>query len=331
MTRLTDSDRYTLLTTADASSLASFADEVESGLRADPKRLPCRFLYDHEGSLLFEQICDLPEYYPTRTERSILLERADELAGRFDEPISLIELGSGSASKTRLLIEAFLRRHRGLTFVPIDISRSVLERSAVSLLKEYAPLEIQAIEGEYEPGLRRRPRDLDQPQLILWLGSSIGNLDRAEAADFLASIRSHLGPRDELLVGIDLRKEASRLEAAYDDALGVTARFNLNLLARINRELGGNFELEHFRHRAYYSEEHGRVEMHLDSRRAQRVRIEHLDLEAGFTAGESIHTENAYKYSLDQIDELAGKAGLRSEARWLDADELFSLNLFTAT
>ncbi len=329
MAALSDSDRFSIVTTGQSAELRSFAEEVERGLRGEAKQLPCRFFYDKQGSLLFEQICELHEYYPTRAERSILTERAGELAARFDEPASIVELGSGSASKTRILIEAFLDRQDSLTFEPIDISRSALERSAAELLKAYSRLEIQAVVGEYEHGLHQRAREVDQPQLIVWLGSSIGNLDRSEAADFLRSVHKKMGPADELLVGIDLRKDARLLERAYHDSRGVTARFNLNLLARINRELGGEFDLAGFRHRARYLEEAGRVEMHLESVSEQRVRIEALDLEVEFDVGELSHTVNSYKYSIDEIESLAAAAGLRGEDRWLDAEGLFSLNLFS--
>jgi dimethylhistidine N-methyltransferase len=307
--------------------VAEFAREVEIGLTASPKRLPCRYFYDQQGSLLFEEICVLPEYYLTRTEREILRERAEEIASLFGEPIAMMELGSGSAAKTRLLIEAFLRRHASLRYVPIDISPTILEESSLALLQAYPRLEIAAVAAEYEAGLRQLQAETGRPKMILWLGSNAGNLDRSEATRFLSSVRETMTDRDRLLVGIDLRKERAVLERAYDDAGGVTARFNLNLLARINRELGGHFDLTRFRHRAVYNEPIGRVEIFLDSLTAQRVRIEALDREIAFAAGEPIHTENSYKYSLAEILGLVRASGLDLERQWLDPDRRFSVNL----
>jgi L-histidine N-alpha-methyltransferase len=320
-------ERFELTTAEPDRALATFAEEVENGLGTRPKRLPSRFLYDKQGSLLFEEICKLPEYYLTRAERSILEHRADELASRFPQAASLVELGSGSAEKTRLLIEAFLSRQGRLVFAPVDISRSALEESAAALLEDYPQLEIRAVEGEYERALQHIRSDGGGPRLVLWLGSSIGNLHPSEAAAFLARVRSATGPEDRVLVGVDLRKDAEILERAYDDSRGVTARFNLNLLSRINAELGGRFDEDGFCHRAVYRKDEGRVEMHLVSCRDQKVAVEALDLELEFAEGESIHTENSYKYSLEEIDELVETAGLRCEACWLDEDARFSLNL----
>src|SRR5438876_2474775 len=300
--------------------LEEFAREVERGLTASPKRLPCRYFYDQQGSRLFEEICALPEYYLTRAERQILQERAEEIAALFAEEVALVELGSGSAAKTRLLIEAFLHRHASLRYVPIDISPTILEASSLALLQAYPRLEIVAVAAEYREGLVRLQVETGRAKLILWLGSNVGNLDRPEAARFLRRVRETMTERDRLLVGIDLRKERAVLEAAYDDARGVTARFNLNLLARINQELGGRFDLTRFRHRAVYHEPMGRVEIYLDSLQTQRVRIEGLDLNVSFDAGEPIHTEDSYKYSIEEIAALAEAARLALERQWFDAE-----------
>jgi L-histidine Nalpha-methyltransferase len=313
-----------------------FAREVELGLTSTPKRLPCRYLYDQQGSCLFEEICALPEYYLTRTERRILQEHADEIAALFPEETTLVELGSGSAAKTRLLIEAFLRRRRAgrfarLRYVPIDISPTVLEESSVALLEAYPRLEIVAVAAEYQEGLVRLQEEIYRPKLILWLGSNVGNLDRPEAMRFLGIIRRTMTAWDRLLIGIDMRKARDVLDAAYDDPRGVTARFNLNLLARINRELGGQFDLSGFRHRAVYNEPRGRVEIYLDSLQAQRVRIEQLDLDVSFASGESIHTENSYKYSREEIAELAEAADLEVQRQWFDAEHRFSVSLMAAS
>jgi L-histidine N-alpha-methyltransferase len=266
----------------------------------------------------------------TRAEAEILRAHTPALAGQFSGSIALVELGSGSAVKTRVLIEAFLARQRILRYVPIDISPAALAESSGRLLQDYPALEITAVVAEYHKGLGHLRGRHDQPRLILWLGSNVGNFHRDEAAAFLAEVRRTMTAADRLLVGIDLRKDRSILEAAYDDSRGVTAGFNLNLLRRINRELGGHFNPEAFRHRAVYNEQAGRVEMYLDSREDQRVRLDRLDLEVAFAAGEPIHTENSYKYSFAEIEALAAAAGLRVEAQWLDSEKRFSANLLAA-
>jgi len=213
--------------------------------------------------------------------------------------------------------------------VPIDISPTILEASANDLLADYPELRIQAIAGQYEDGLKWLEKSVASPRLVLWLGSSIGNLDRASAAAFLANMASSLEPADRLLVGIDLRKSRRIIERAYDDSDGVTARFNLNLLSRINRELGGDFPVEQFDHQAVYLEREGRIEMRLVSQKACRVRIPGCDLTVDFEAGETIHTENSVKYSPEEIDELAADSGLQTRARWMDVDDYFSLSLLS--
>jgi dimethylhistidine N-methyltransferase len=240
-----------------------------------------------------------------------------------------MELGSGSASKTEILLQAILDRHGRARYLPVDVSESALLASARRLASTHPRLEVVAIAGDYEEGLRRLP-GAPGPRLVAWLGSNIGNLERSEAAAFLGRLRRLLAPGDRILVGIDLRKDRAVLEAAYDDDRGVTARFNLNLLARINAELGGRFDLGAFRHRALYDAARGRVEMHLVSRRAQRVRIDALACEVALARGETIHTENSYKYSLGEIDALAERAALRVERRWLDARERFASVLLAA-
>ncbi len=309
-----------------------FADAVRAGLSAAPKKLPCRYFYDAEGSRLFEEICTVEEYYLTRAEREILERRADEIASHLPAGTVLAELGSGSAAKTRLLIASILKREAALVYMPIDISGEMLERSSRELVEEYPTLAVRAVRDEYERGLRRMARDSARSspapaRLLLWLGSSIGNLDRQAAVAFLREIATVMSPRDRFLVGIDLRKDPAQLESAYDDAGGVTAQFNLNLLARINRELAGEFALERFRHRAEYDAVEGRVRMFLESRAAQTVRVATLDREFEFGAGERIHTEDCYKYSIREIDALARGAGLDVRERWLDGARRFSLNL----
>ncbi|MEE8474354.1 MAG: L-histidine N(alpha)-methyltransferase [Myxococcota bacterium] len=306
----------------------SFGEEVERGLTGPSKRIPCRFLYDERGSQLFEQICGTPEYYVTRAEHEILADRSEEIANIFPSPITLAELGSGSSSKTRLLIEALLRRHGGLRYLPVDISRTMLEASSLDLIDRYDALEIRAIASEYNAGLRHVGAETDRSKLIAWLGSNAGNYERADAAKLLGNVRSAMAPADRLLIGIDLRKDRETLEKAYDDAQGITAKFTVNLLDRINRDLGGHFDLEQFRHRAVYDEAEGRMEIGLVSLRHQRVVVDALDLEIDLAVGEFIHLEHAVKYSQSEIKELAASAGMRAERGWLDSRKRFSLNLF---
>jgi L-histidine N-alpha-methyltransferase len=321
------SARFALTQSDPREHLDSFAAAVEGGLCGHPKSLPCRFLYDEVGSALFEEICDLPEYYLTRTERALLEDCADEIAALLPNPVALAELGSGSSSKTRLLIEALLRRQRALRYVPVDISRTALKDAARALLSDYDALEVHAIADEYEEGLRHVRAETERPLVIAWLGSNVGNFERRAAARFLAGVCRQLRPTDRLLLGIDLRKEAHVLERAYDDPAGITARFNLNLLDRINRELGGRFDLDRFAHRAVYHKDEGRVELGLESRQDQQVEIAALGRVVKFAKHETIHTEDSYKYSLAEIEALAAGAGFRVAQRWLDGAQAYSLNL----
>ncbi len=319
--------RLTLIAGNTSNRLAVFARDVHKGLTASPKQLPCCYFYDGEGALLFEEICAVPEYYLTRAEREILEARADELISRFSVPPMLVELGSGSAAKTRLLIDTFLKRHGSLRYVPIDICRVMLEQSSLQLLEEYPQLEIRAIAAEYHEGLRHLQGLGAGPRLILWLGSNVGNFHRPEAVRFLHEVQDTMAAGDALLLGIDLRKERAVLERAYDDSQGITADFNLNLLDRINRELGGHFDRDAFRHRAIYNDELGRIEMYLVSKIDQQVPIDNLDLRVALSAGEAIHTENSYKYSFAEIESLAAASGFQITSQWLDERRQFSVAL----
>jgi len=305
-----------------------FADSVRDGLGSTPKTLPSRFFYDALGSRLFEEICDLPEYYLTRAETEILETSAAGLARDLPEIGVIVELGSGSAVKTEYLLRAFETDARPLSYAPIDVSRSALEASVERLERKHPRLEILPAVAEYESGLEEIHALGLEPKLTLWLGSSIGNLERPAASAFLARVRKTMVPADRLLIGIDLRKDRHVLERAYDDAPGVTARFNLNLLSRINRELKADFELDHFRHRVHYDEPSGSVQSFLESQREQRIRIRDLGIEVPFGEGERIHTEDSHKYSLAEIDSLAREAGLQLERRYFDSARRFTLNLF---
>lgn len=317
--------RFSLQGSPAPERLEDFAEDVRCGLRATPKRLSCRYIYDAEGSRLFEEICGLPEYYPTRSEASILRELAPELVSELGEVPELVELGSGSAEKTRLLIQAFLEAKGSLVYRPIDISADAVKGSARALLEDYPELRIEALAMDYHAGLAAlgSQRGAGCARLVLWLGSSIGNFSRSAAVSFLGQVRAEMEASDRMLVGIDLRKDAAVLEAAYDDSQGVTAAFNKNLLKRINTSFAANFDLGAFSHRACYLEEEGRIEMWLVSDEACTVRIEGLDLDVSFRAGEGIHTESSYKYSAQEIQALAEASGFGIVGKWTDAEQRF--------
>lgn len=321
-------ERFSLVTIDKEIFINNFSEDVKTGLTSESKYLPFVYFYDHVGSQLFEEICGLPEYYLTRTETEILEANADDIVSRFSEKTVLVELGSGSSTKTRILIEALLDRQKLAHYVPIDVSHQMLEESSHSLLEAYPDLEINAIAARYNEGIDHLNIRSDQQNFITWLGSSIGNFDRSEVTTFLRHIQKIMLPDGRFLVGIDLQKDKTIIEKAYNDEQGITAEFNLNLLAHVNRELGGNFVLENFDHKAIYNEEIGRIEMYLISNIEQKVYISELDLEVSFTANETIHTENSVKYSLDDIDTLAEESGLYVEQQWFDSERLFSLNLF---
>ncbi|HEY0384664.1 MAG TPA: L-histidine N(alpha)-methyltransferase [Pyrinomonadaceae bacterium] len=308
----------------------SFADDVRRGLLTRPRQLFPKYFYDELGSLLFEAICLLPEYYLTRAENEILTRYAGEIVESLDGPPTLLEMGSGSATKTRLIIEALLKRQPDLHYIPVDISASQLETSSRVLLQSYPRLRVTAYAGDYYDGLAALGKKERGRTLALFLGSNIGNFDPLEAHAFLRALRSVLHAGDALLLGADLKKPGELLEAAYDDALGVTASFNLNLLARINRELAADFDLRAFRHYVRYNEEAGRVEVYAESLRDQHVSLGKLDLEIDFHRGERIHTENSHKYDLDDLSRLATATGFRRTRTWLDEREQFSSNLFMA-
>lgn len=310
--------------------LAGLAEDVRKGLTAYPKRFLPKYFYDELGSQLFEAICLLPEYYLTRAENEILARYADEIAAAVDGQKTLVEMGSGSASKTRLIIEALLRSQGELLFMPVDISVTALESSSRILLQSYPQLRIEAFAADYFVGMAEVGKKPRRRTLALFLGSNISNFDPDEAMRFLRAMRNVLNKGDALLLGADLKKDRVMLEAAYNDALGVTSAFNLNVLARINRELGGTFDLHAFRHHAFYNETAGRIEIYIESLKHQTVRIEKLDLEVKFETGELIHTENSYKYDMAGIARLAGETGFAYSRSWFDSQERFSSNLLLA-
>ena len=302
------------------------AGAVRAGLLARAKWLPAWLFYDAAGSELFERITELPEYYPTRTERTLLADHAPEILGAAGPLRALVELGSGSATKTRILLAELLKRDRPFHYVPIDVSASALARSQADLAAAFPGLAVAPLAGSYEAALPRLGAH-PGPRLVLFLGSSLGNFHLQEAGALLARIREHLSAGDTLLLGLDLAKDPGVLLPAYDDGAGVTARFNLNLLARLNRELGADFDLAGFRHRALWNPRHQRVELHLESLAEQRVTLSALDLEVRFRRGERVHTENSYKYRQRRIEGLLRAAGWEFRRQWRDPRDWFTLCL----
>lgn len=303
---------------------ADFLQEVIAGLRGQPRSVPPKFFYDETGSRLFDRICATPEYYPTRTEIGILRENVAAIVGHVGRDCLLIEPGSGNSAKVRELLTPLMPR----VYMPVDISRQYLRESAARLAREYPWLEVRAAcadftTGQRLPGIPERGR-----RVAFFPGSSVGNFEPAAARAFLAFLAETVGEDGGLLIGVDLKKDTAVLEAAYNDAEGATAAFNLNLLTRINRELHADFDLDGFAHHAFYNPEHGRVEMHLVSCGNQRVRIQGQRFE--FRSGETIHTENSYKYTVQEFAALAAEAGFRQDAVWTDAESLFSVQYFSA-
>lgn len=294
------------------------------GLSAPRKTLPCKYFYDARGSELFDRICELPEYYPTRTETAILRDRIDEIAEVMPFGAALIEYGSGSSTKTRLLLD---RLDDLAAYVPVDISGSHLLRSAWRLRARYPRLSVRPVCADFTQPFNLPDLD-DRPRVVFFPGSTIGNFGPEDAVDLLAGMADVAGPGGGLLIGVDLLKSPEILIPAYDDAAGVTAAFNLNLLARINRELGGTFDLDAFSHRAVFNDDLGRIEMHLVSEIEQVAEVDGTPFR--FAEGETIHTENSHKYSREQFAALAARAGWRVDTVWTDPAELFSVQYLVA-
>src|SRR5580658_6535678 len=308
-----------------------FAADVRAGLtRTGQKELPSKYLYDNVGSALFEVISYLPEYGLTRADERLLRRHADEIVDRVAGPVAVAELGSGSGKKTRWLLEAFCRRQR-TSYYPVEISHSALvmcERE----LRDIDAISIVGFEREYLDGLLEVAayRKSGQHLFVLFLGSTIGNFDRPAGVKFLAEVRRILEPGDSLLLGTDLEKPSAQLLSAYDDEIGVTAAFDLNLLARINRDLGADFDLREFRHVAKINHEARSIEMHLQSKRRQTVSIPAAEVMVELLEGETIWTESSHKYSAGEIVEMARHAGFRCEAQWVDEQWPFAENLLIA-
>ena len=306
----------------------SLKDAVAAGFQKTPKSIPALFFYDTPGSQFFEQICKLPEYYPTRTEHEILTDNARDIISTLTGEVELVELGSGSSAKTRILIDTILAKQPHLHYIPTDISTNFLLESSIALKNEYNPLSITAIAAEHSDALRLLPEKGGQSRLFLFLGSNIGNSEQEEAISFIGQIRRQMREDDRLLIGFDLVKDRQVLFDAYNDNAGVTADFNKNLLTRINRELGGDFDLDLFDHYAPFVEEHSRIEMRLISQCAQRVYVKGLGQRFDFEEGEYIHTENSYKYTLEGFSSLCEAAGMKMEEHYLDERGWFAVGLF---
>jgi L-histidine Nalpha-methyltransferase len=304
----------------------AMARDIRLGLTAKPKELAPKYFYDEIGSQLFEQITELPEYYPTRTEREILSQRSAEIVAAAGEPGTLVELGSGSAAKTRHLLNAMRDAGCLSTYVPVDISGQITHETAELLAEEYPGLAVHGLICDFEHDLERIPSG-SGGRLVAFLGGTIGNLYPGPRRDFLARIGALLERGDRILLGTDLVKEPSRLEAAYDDSQGVTAQFNKNVLAVLNRELGGDFDLDSFEHVARYDADATRMDIRLRSLADQTVRLDGLDLTVSFAAGEEMRTEISTKFTREQLDAIYGEAGLRLDGWFTDPAGDYALSL----
>jgi dimethylhistidine N-methyltransferase len=325
----TFSDRFALHRDPHPTRVATFAEDVRSSLGAQPRSLSPKYFYDDLGSALFEAITRLPEYYLTRIERDLLATYGREIVAGFDGPLELVELGSGSAQKTRLLIDAILERQERLTYHPIDISADAVTESALALAASYERLNVIAYASDYFPLLRQKLLTPNDRVVALFLGSNIGNFTPAVARELLQLLAAALSPGDGLVLGYDLKKDPTILELAYDDPTGVTAAFNKNLLARMNRELNADFDLRGFRFAARWNEERGAVESFLVSERSQRVRIPAAGLDIVFAPDETIHTESSYKFTREEIAQLARDCGLREKTTYTDSGGRYALGIFS--
>jgi len=310
----------------DADAAETMARDVRAGLCAYPKELAPKYFYDERGSELFEQITELPEYYPTRAEREILDRRSEEILAAAGAPATLVELGSGSAAKTRFLLSAMRAAGRLETYVPVDISEEITHRTATELVGEYPGLDVRGLVCDFEQHLERIP-DVTAPRLIAFLGGTIGNLYPRQRHSFLERIAALLAPGDHLLLGTDLIKDRARLEAAYNDSTGVTAEFNKNVLEVLNRQLGADFDLDRFQHVARYDAEAERMDIRLRSLADQEVRLDGLDLEIAFAAGEEMRTEISTKFTRERLEAAYAGAGMELRGWFADSAGDYALSL----
>lgn len=299
--------------------------DVLEGLRATPKQVPAKYFYDAAGSHLFERITELPEYYPTRCEMKTLREHAADIAKLIPQSAALVEFGSGSSKKARILLRAAPKL---AAYVPVDICGEMIEQEAIELRADFPQLKVLPVTADICKPFELPEEARQAPARIgFFPGSTIGNFEPHEALAFLRNAADILGEGSKLIIGVDLIKPVEVLNAAYNDAAGVTAKFNLNLLTRINRELGGTFRLNLFEHHAFYNRERHRIEMHLASVKRQKVKVAGETID--FRAGETIHTENSYKYSVESLAALARGVGWLPAGSWTDADKYFSIQAFT--
>ena len=326
-TPATRSGRFALYRDPHPTRVASFAEDVRTGLGMRPYTLAPKYFYDDLGSAIFDAITRLPEYYLTRVERDLLATYGSQIVGAFDEPLELVELGSGSAVKTRLIIEAILARQKRLTFHPIDISSEALIESSHGLLAVHDALTVMAYASDYFTLLRAGRLSTNDRVLALYLGSNVGNFEPSAARELFALVGATLRPGDGLLVGYDLKKDASVLELAYNDPTGVTAAFNKNLLARINRELGGTFDLSAFSFYANYEEGDGAIRSYLRADRRHFVDVPGARVSANFDVGDTIHTESSYKFTTGEMLALVAAGGFSERATFSDAAARYALTL----
>jgi L-histidine Nalpha-methyltransferase len=308
------------------SSVLERDEEVVKGLSQVPKTLPPRYFYDDQGSELFEQICSLPEYYPTRTEASILHQSATEIAKRTG-PCELVELGSGSSTKTRILLDAYGALGYPLHYLPIDVSAGILEESALQLLKSYPTLQVHGVVSTFDLALEKLAPSPLPTRMLCFLGSTLGNLKPKECDQFFTQMVDALDTGEYFLLGVDLQKPKAIVEAAYNDIQGITAAFNLNMLRHLNRKFAGDFDLAQFKHVAFYNESLQQIEMHLESLVDQVVYLEALDLKVTFEAGETILTEISRKFNVESIQKELAAKGLVPIQTWTDPNHWFGLLL----
>jgi L-histidine Nalpha-methyltransferase len=301
--------------------------DLRNGLLSDPKYIPSYFIYDTKGSRLYEQICELPEYYLTRKEKEILTNQADEIAAFLESGGTIVELGSGNSEKTCILIESCLKQNRNLRYVPVDISKEILMKTSQLLYRRYNDLNVTACCGDYFDSLDYL-KSIPGQKLVLWLGSSMGNFDKTAAVRFVNQIKKRLNTGDGLLIGIDLRKDTKILENAYNDSQGITSRYHLNCLDRFNNEYGADFKKDYFYHYSFYDEKSGNINAYIISKCDQQISVKHFDLKILLKKNEKIFNERSCKYSRNEILQMAEKAGLELRKQWFDTDQYYSLNLF---
>ncbi len=323
----TVSDRLEIVELPRAAATHSFAEDVRAGLSAGIKTLSSKYFYDALGSALFDAITQLPEYYLTRAETEILRQCGWDIVRALEEPVEFLELGSGSAAKTRILIEEALRVQGALRYSPIDISTEALRASSTTLVDAYPNLSIRAYAGDYFAVLASGIVRFQRRALAMLMGSNIGNYPPAQARELVALVGTILRPGDGLLIGADRKKDRETLELAYDDPTGVTAAFDRNLLARVNRELGGTFDVKNFDHVARYDERRGCVDSYLQARFAQTARVAALDLDVSFAPGERIHTESSFKFDERDMTEIAAATGFTLRTSWHDRERRFEVYL----